>query len=267
MDFAIISKRFHSLITRLIHRRLLQASSLPDKCLIFECYHPSAKISTPPLSCEYIGNKSAKDDAKPNDEGETLSSLHKIYSSFRLAINEDRIRRRRARPDADIDDTATEDVYLDEGELFSQLCAVTYVAKRGPRPGLFLSHLNIGDGVIRVWRDWLAQLAIDSTASESWSVDDSAILWADAAKGVGVRFKVTAAPSERMPLISGPDDHPPVAYTLQYEGMSPMFKNMYELDLQLSELLIRTTKLLLAVEKSAVLEISHSGKAVIIASM
>lgn len=143
-----------------------------------------------------------------------------MYSSFRLAINEDHVRRRRAGHDADIDDTAIEDVYLDEDELFSQLCAVTYVAKRGPRPGLFVSHVNMSDGVIRVWRDWLARAAVDGPVSTSNSVGDKAVLWADASKNVGVRFKVTAAASENMPLISGPNDHPPVAYTLQYEGIS-----------------------------------------------
>jgi hypothetical protein len=107
-------------------------------------------------------------------------------------------------------------VNLDDGEMFSQLCAVTNLVKEGPRSGLFISHVNIVDGVIRVFRKWLAKMASRQDKSQS---DSENILWIDTHNNVGIRFSVAPAASENMPLISGPDDDPPVHYKLVYEGM------------------------------------------------
>jgi hypothetical protein len=42
-----------------------------------------------------------------------------------------------------------------DDESFAQLCTITNLVRMGPKPGLFRSHINMSDGVIRVWRDWL----------------------------------------------------------------------------------------------------------------
>ncbi|KAM0563358.1 hypothetical protein ACHAPJ_001076 [Fusarium lateritium] len=73
------------------------------------------------------------------------------------------------------------------------------------------------------------------------------IIWVDTHNNVGIRFSVAPAPSETMPLISGPDDDPPVHYKLVYE-----------------ELLVRASNLLQAVEQSAVQEVGNSGKTLVI---
>jgi hypothetical protein len=137
------------------------------------------------------------------------------------------------------------DVFLDEGELFSQLCTVTNLVKVGPKPGLFLSHVNINDGVIRVWRDWLAAQAASPNSK-------APILWVDMAQHVGLRFRVAEKEYawERLPILLSPDDEPPVAYRLEFE-----------------ELVVRTSQLLLMVEKSEVQEVTTSGKAIVIASI
>ena len=123
---------------------------------------------------------------------------------------------------------------------------MTNLVKLGPKPVLFLSHANVGDGVIRVWRDWLAQQAdnlIDRVAP---------ILWADAAQNVGVRFRVAhhGAALERLPVLVAAGEEMPVAYRLEFD-----------------ELVVRTSRLLLMVEKSEAQEVTTSGKAVIIASI
>lgn len=234
LSFATINTRFHSLISRLLHRRLVDTASLPDYELILECYHPSAKISTPTLSCRYLGNKTW-DGTIISDESPQVVDLQKMYSSFHPIMKQETPpRRTRARgsalpsqlpPEAEPDpefEIATEDVYLDDGELFSQLCASTSVVRHGPRRGLLLSHVIVSEGVIRVWRKWLSQMSDAASNglddSNSLLCEDGNILWVDANKTVGLRFRIMLGPAERMPILTGPDDEPPLTYTLVYQG-------------------------------------------------
>ncbi|PNY28325.1 Uncharacterized protein TCAP_01747 [Tolypocladium capitatum] len=256
-----VSRRFYSVAVRLLYRRLLATASLPDNELILECYHPSAKISTPYLCCRYLGTKLA-DGGAVDEQSPTLGDLLRLYSSFRPVLAEENRRRRFGPkpPPAAIswpegrrgDEVAVQEVFLDEGELLTQLCAVTNVVKESSRPGCYVSHVNTCDGVVRIWRERLAALAGASTVREdepgsSSAVDFGSFLWVDPGKSVGLRFCVRESPSERMPLISGPGDEAPVSYSLVYE-----------------ELLVRTSMLLFAVEASAVREVARSSKAVVI---
>ncbi|KAI9158267.1 hypothetical protein HJFPF1_06259 [Paramyrothecium foliicola] len=262
-----VNTRFYSVISRLLHRRLVDIASLPDYELILECYHPSAKISTPSLSCRYLATKTW-DGLKIDDESPKTGDLRNIYSSFQPIVKQEN-RPRRVRPWGTVSpsqpapeaiagpefEIATEDVYLDDGEPFSQLCATTSVVRQRPTHGLFLSHVNISDGVIRVFRKWLGHmldLANIGDNPERNLCDDEDILWVDTAHTVGLRFRVMPGPAERMPLITGPHDEPPMSYTLIYEA---------------AELLVRTYHLLLAVERSTSEEVTHSGKAVVIAGL
>lgn len=249
LSLALINHRFHLVISRLLHRRLLDISSLPQNDVILECYRPSHKISTPYLMCRYLKSRTQGSAIGEGGEPPVLSDLGRLYSSFKPYMAEENRRRRQPLNGAvSDDDTAREDLFLDDGELFSQLCAVTNLVKTGPRAGLFLSHVNISDGVLRIWREWLAEVATPIREVDE-NLDSSKILWVDSAKNVGVRFRVMLGPMERMPVISGPNDQPPIAYKLEYE-----------------ELLIRTRELLLAAEKCQVQEVSNSGTAVVIVS-
>lgn len=135
-------------------------------------------------------------------------------------------------------------IHLDDGEMFSQLCTVTNLVKTGPRRGLFLSHVNINDGVVRVFRRWLA-------ARAAGDEDTDPILWVDRNKTVGLKFGVRENADERRPAIwSEADEDLPVSYTLVYE-----------------EVLVRTSRLLLNVEKSEDQEVASTGKAIVIASL
>jgi hypothetical protein len=109
----------------------------------------------------------------------------------------------------------SQDIHLESHELFSQLCTRANLAKTSPRRGLFHSCVNIGEGILRVWRDWLA----DQAKCEGGG--DGDVLWADSKKTVGLRVKVV----EREALPVGPPyrvgEERDVSYTLFYDGISP----------------------------------------------
>lgn len=125
-----------------------------------------------------------------------------------------------------IDEEAVEEINLDEGELFSQLCTVINVVKEGKKRGFYPSHVNISENVIRVFRRWLNSMASQNDGRKAWNqvpIDSDSILWADNDKNIGLRLHIVAAPSERMPLLSGPDDDPAVSFHIVYEGESDQY--------------------------------------------
>lgn len=132
--------------------------------------------------------------------------------------------------------------------MFSQLCCVTNMVKGSPRRGLFLSHVNINDGVVRVFRRWLRERASgNGDARED-------ILWTDRQRNVGLRFKVREDVGARAgPAIwtqKDEDEDLPVSYELEYQ-----------------ELVVRTSQLLINVEKAEDQEVAQTGKAIVIASL
>lgn len=256
LPLARINRRFHDLTLRIIHTRLTDAAWLPRHELILECYHPSAKISTPYLHCDYLGTDGLEGYTEDEDKQLTLSQMHDLYSRFRPVVQEENRRGRVRYPTASgsaqtggDDLAASVSVHLDDGEMFSQLCAVTNLVKTGPRRGLFLSHVNVNDGVVRVFRRWLAA---KTAAGAEGANRTEPILWTDRYKTVGIKFRVQQdnVDVRRQPTLWADDDDPPVAYTLIYE-----------------ELVVRTSMLLLEVEKSEAQEVTSTGKAIIIASI
>lgn len=212
----------------MLHQRLLAAATLPEHDLILECYHPSAAISTPYLYCRYLSTDLALHPRSSDgsvEVGPDLSGLTRSYTRFRPVVGRDN-RRPRSRyprrsalapsaPDEEpAEESPTQDVHLDESELFSQLCTITNLVKKGLRHDVWLSHVNMTDDIIRVWRDWLAA----SAARNPLDKDENDILWADRAKTVGLRFKAQPTGTERMPLLVGAGEDPPVSYTLTYQG-------------------------------------------------
>ncbi|KXJ88170.1 hypothetical protein Micbo1qcDRAFT_166810 [Microdochium bolleyi] len=280
LALATLSHRFHDLVGRLHYSRLVEASSLRDHVLVLECYHPSVKIMTPTLQCEYLGTDKIDDIGRDA----SLTKLKSLYSRFRPRgpPREDRASAWRNRRfsatsmsststpvDEDGDDDGRDlshDLFLDSGELFSQLCTQTSIIKVDPKRKLFLSIASVTEGVIRVWREWLqvqSQLSSatpattpaqpsTSTVLAKRSADDkhSVILWTDVlTENVGIKFRVVEKEVKDAPVLVGPNDEPPVAYTLEYE-----------------ELLVRTNALLLSLERSLAQQVTHAGNAVVIAS-
>ncbi|KAI0970634.1 F-box domain-containing protein, variant [Xylaria arbuscula] len=257
LPLAAVSHRFRGLVGRLHYYRLVEATALQGRELILECYHPSDRVSTPSLFCKYFSTDGLSEAGEDAD----LEDLNQLYSRFKLYLGDENQRPRSRWPTTRVIERIEEplaekvpsyDVNLEAGDLFTQLCTVTNLVKVGPKKGLFLSIDNIHDGVIRVWRDWLREQAARSTTEQQQQaghLDDSSILWVDAAKNVGVRFRVLLKEEGQAPHLLSRDEDPAVSYTLQYQ-----------------ELIVRTNKLQLTLETSEAQQVAHAGKAIIIAS-
>ncbi|KAF3358435.1 Sexual differentiation process protein isp4 [Verticillium dahliae VDG1] len=104
-------------------------------------------------------------------------------------------------------------------------------------------YTGVGDGVLRVWRTWLS----DAAAGRG------DVLWADPWKSVGLRFAVEPMvlqePVGALPRRRPVSDEPAVKYRLRLE-----------------ELLVRTTQVLLALDKATAQDGAQTGKAIIITS-
>lgn len=150
-------------------------------------------------------------------------------------------------------------VHLDAGELFTQLRATTTLVKIGPKRGLFLSSVGVSDGVLRLFRNWLAEQAgaqsqegnVSSEMAEDGSADMARgkgkardphagrrsgcarleadertdILWVNDGKNVGVRFSVKEDVSRRdNPVLIQSDEDAAVSYEITFEGASRFSK-------------------------------------------
>ncbi|MCJ1288270.1 hypothetical protein MMC26_007625 [Xylographa opegraphella] len=144
----------------------------------------------------------------------------------------------------------------------------------GPRRGVFYAFVNVADGVVRIWREWLAQGAemnrekiaeaprrlsggVDYSKEETRistvveDVDEEArTLWVDSHENVGIRVKVKQRSwKEDVPVILHSDEDPGVSYVMEYE-----------------ELLVRTNHLLLAMERMLSEQNNASSKALVFCS-
>ncbi|KAJ9137772.1 hypothetical protein NKR19_g8104 [Coniochaeta hoffmannii] len=229
-----LNRRLYAAAVALLHDRLVRAAALPDHELQLECFTPAQRLFSEPSYCEYVGT-----DSLPVAESDvrSLAGLGNLYSHFRPVRNSG------AGTQAEL---ASETIHLDESEPFAQLCTVVNIVKRGPRKGLFLSHVNVQEGLIRTWREWLAKRA----ENESETTGAPPVLWADAKQDVGIRFGLVerkALPRQAVFVMS--DEDFPVSYRLEF-----------------SELLVRTSKLLTNLERSETEELTNSGNAIVIAS-
>ena len=216
LPLAAVSRRFHDLVLRIIHGRLLVAASLKDHKLILECFHPSTKFTEPYLFCDYLGTPGLSSDTEGQgsfydaaDELGRLGKLGLLYSRFRPARPDAERKIVRPHPAGDVpghpSSTSTSTVFpnrppsrsssetelvnhnlnLDADELFTQRCAVINLVKIGPRRGVFLSCVNVVDAVTRIWRDWLKERARASEVNDlfsKFSVDEKE---GTAGRGIG----------------------------------------------------------------------------------
>lgn len=256
LPLAAVSYRFHDIVLRLLHHRLVAAATLQDRNLVLECFHPSMRTSTPGLSCEYLGTAGLSDDIEGQgslyaglDRVGRLGKLAGLYSRFRPQEADNERKPRRRHPAGDVpgnpNTSSSQDVLdlpaipshtisLESHELFSQLCTNTIIVKVGPKRGLFLSAVTVGEGVIRVFRHWLAENAtspgsetppiqrpsasnMDGTVIEN---PDKRTLWVDNGSNIGVRFRVIERQDlGSTPVLLGRDEDGPVTYTLEFEGL------------------------------------------------
>jgi hypothetical protein len=167
--------------------------------------------------------------------------MHSIYSHFRPLQPEEDRKVRRPHPAGGwfpgisnaLEEKQTEyvcqNIHLESHELFSQLCTITNLVKVGPKRGLFLSCVNIGEGCTRVWRNWLADRCLSlkkrnrlgsgpNTKAEEDEEHEKRLLWADTGNHVGLRMRVVEKEDIPVPILMSRDEDAPVSYTLQYEG-------------------------------------------------
>lgn len=265
LPLTAVCRRIHDLIFAVIHTRILEVTHLEQHTLLLECFHPSNKGSSPYFLCRPLHTKRLNGARNGSQQApQTVAELRDLYTSFRPLRPSSEPRTFQSgladgggwfttrsqvsaspskKPIENLveerveEELVYQDVNLESHELFSQLCTIANLVKVGPKRGLFISCVNVGEGILRVWRDWLADQANGKTGGES------EVLWADSKKTVGLRLRVVEQESQGAP---GPPprlgEEREVTYRLFYE-----------------ELVIRTSQLLLMVENSVEQEVKHEG--------
>lgn len=186
LPLTTVSRRFHALVFRIIHYRLVITASLPEYKLLLECFHPSSKLTEPHVFCTYLGTDGLNDRHEGEgrlseniDPAQRLARLTGHYSRFRPeARAEDERSGARLVPssgrtfllpgvvgfvradrsgagDGNEQSVVTRDIHLDGSEDFSQLCVVVNLVQVMPGSTLLLSALTIEEGIIRLRRHWL----------------------------------------------------------------------------------------------------------------
>lgn len=237
------SRRVHALCVRLLHNRLSLASSLAQHVLYLEAYPPSAKLTAGGLYCASLGTPHLESVLESPDDAGKIGRLGTLYSVFRPQRTEPRKRTSRrpgdipgsrtfadpdpaqppSRNDREKPDSIGETVSLDAHELFAQLCAVIHMVKIG-RQNQFTQLVEVCDGTIRVWRDWLKEQAEAKTqaGSPDYSIvtQDQRILWVNKGKHtVGIRCSVKEKKwASANPVLVSNEDDIAVSYYVEFEG-------------------------------------------------
>jgi hypothetical protein len=121
------------------------------------------------------------------------------------------------------EELVTQLIHLESHELFTQLCTNVKLIKCGPREGVYRSCVPVGQGTLRVWRDWLSTHATDCASSDEQNLSNENIPWIDTRKNIGLRMRVRRV-SNHMEIANthvqrsnGEDED--VQYVVGYEGM------------------------------------------------
>ncbi|KAH7379766.1 hypothetical protein BKA64DRAFT_698099 [Cadophora sp. MPI-SDFR-AT-0126] len=254
LPLTLTSRRIHNVILRIIHNRMLAAANIPGHQVVLECYHPSTKYSTPYYICEYLGTDDLRTVANVQQSC-TLGQLHGLYSHFRPIQPEGDRKVWAVHPISgwrattlDVfrehsEGLVSQNVDLESYEQFSQLQSQVSVVKVGPRQGIFQGCITVSEGLTRVWRDWLGSQAKINGSSKAAQLEsqDERLLWSAMNQHSGLRLNVIESKDPSSTRRNADDED--VSYILQYE-----------------ELVVRTSQLLLQVEKTLSEEVNHEGK-------
>ncbi|CAI7636094.1 unnamed protein product [Penicillium viridicatum] len=307
-----INHRFHAVVLRILHYRLLLTIPLKEYKLLLECFHPSSKLTEPHVFCKYLGT----DGLSERHDGagslyENVNTAHQLgrvtglYSRFRPEVRNDEEEEKWGKYGskfgfspgrmfllsevagfirADMNagrqgkekDAVIREVTLDGYEDFSQLCVVANLVQVKPGTLLLLSASTIEDGFVRLWREWLRDQSgtMKRTTETDWEEDsekarmssDNDILWVDTSKTVGLKMRVRPkAWDPSFPVLvhqDARDDDSWVGYEVILQGQSLLLWRGSLVDL--IELHIRSTRLLLAVEQSKEEQKIHQTNAMVI---
>jgi hypothetical protein len=223
------------------------------------------KLFEPPYFCTYRGTEGLSlYETEAEDEaniGERLGKMRSMYSRFRPHQRELEEGGRRVLPrpgdvpgsrtfpgttkDKYEGETVKQTLSLEGHELFTQLVSQTNLVKIGPRHGLFTCFVDVEEGVMRVWKDWLAKTAakgrqeraaapveameevgkskeiVREENKEKVDLNDPRILWVSASKNTGISFNVKERKFRRdTPILIRTDEDMPVTYEIEYDGRS-----------------------------------------------
>lgn len=96
-----------------------------------------------------------------------------------------------------------------------------------PGTTVLLSAVNIEDGVIRLFRDWLKSQARrrEPGDNDSSTSQEDGFLWADQSKNVGLKFRVQEVTKldSGFPVLVHRDEESFSSYEIVIEGISPQF--------------------------------------------
>jgi hypothetical protein len=259
LPLTTISHRIYTLILRILHNRLVAAAELHPRKLLLECFHPSAKLTEEPYFCSYRGTDGLTSYNEDTHDTGRLGEMYNMYSRFRPHRRDLEAEGRRVRPrPGDVPGSRTypdtaqgrsdgesvkQTLSLESHELFTQLVAQAHLATTDPR-GRLMNTIDIEEGVIRVWRDWLKDMAakvpatntkvpqevaeevgkgkevVKEATEQKLDLEDSSILWASTRKDSGIRFNVRERKlrTDFPILIRTDEDDMPVSYEIEYDG-------------------------------------------------
>lgn len=230
LGLSILSRHLHHHVVATLHARLTAAASLDGHHLILECYHPAARLTAPALHCSSLGTPGLSDFSNPYSVSDTevgrLSALGTLYSHFRPKYGSIPAPRRhpagdipgsRTHPSSKVD-TESRKVTLEAGELFGQLCTATNLVMTDRKRDVMVSIVELSDGLVRVFREWLAEKATITDMGLDGS--DGEVLWVNnSEKHVGVRFRVRRVNQGHIdPVLYASDDEVAVSYELDIIG-------------------------------------------------
>ncbi|KKK20425.1 hypothetical protein AOCH_004871 [Aspergillus ochraceoroseus] len=255
LGLSTVSHRFHALVLRLLHYRLLVSASLKEYRLILECFHPTSKLTEPHVFCKYLGTDGLSDKYQGEgslyenvDTAQKLGRLSSLYSRFQPVMTAEESPNgagstavpevNEGIPNADAR-AVKRPVNLESFEDFSQLCVVVNVVKVKPGSARLLSVVDVEDGVIRIFRDWLKDNATPAQGSARNNPleerNDQQLLWVNQSQNVGLKLRVREVSrlNQSFPILVHRDEETLASY-----------------EIYIDELHVRTTRLLLTLEKA-----------------
>lgn len=266
LPLVLVDRKFHSNILRILHFRLLLAAALPEYKIILEAYHPSKRNTEPYLFCAYLGTDglSSKHEGKGSlyedcdGVAGRLGKLGQLYSRFRPESpgveGSMPLRRIAGATPVQATGSTTQPIYKNDGdggtkkithalnidanELFTQFCAYASLVRLGPRRGVFLSTVHIvktGEGVMRVWREWLQDRAAETRTLEEEGndntlertptdmspsiADDKSIIWTNSKRNTGLRVVVRDTQRRLTSTMVESADDLPLSFAVEIKGM------------------------------------------------
>lgn len=239
----------------MLQQRIVLASSLKDHQILFECYNPSLRLGTPHMLCSPISTSSPSLTTTARlDANLTLSHLRSQYTVLRPKTSKKTPGTPRQHPVGGTlspptnmsipasfaasantssssysplketeEELVTQLIHLESHELFTQLCINVKVIKCGPREGVYRSCVPVGQGTLRVWRDWLSKHAADWGSNDEQNNGNENILWLHTQKNIGLKMRVRRVSDHMenantlLQRSNGEDED--VQYIVGYEGM------------------------------------------------